>query len=81
VTELTQASASAHEVRYSPSGYSTRFGVLPALNRYGVGLVDNAQRDRSAQRARRRIVRFMLSMAPLVVVGGTGSPINPIATF
>jgi kynurenine formamidase len=24
---------------------------------------------------------FMFAVAPLVVVGGTGSPVNPIATF
>jgi kynurenine formamidase len=67
---------------HAPSGYSTRVGVHPALYRYGVGLVDNAQLDGlSAACAEEGRYEFLLSMAPLVVIGGTGSPINPIATF
>lgn len=65
-----------------PTGYTIPRGVHQALFRYGVGLVDNAQLDRvAAACAEERRYEFMLTMAPLVVVGGTGSPINPIATF
>ena len=65
-----------------PSGYSVFRGIHPVLWRYGVGLVDNAQLDRlSAACAEEGRYEFMLTMAPLVVMGGTGSPINPLAIF
>jgi hypothetical protein len=31
--------------------------------------------------ARLRRYEFLLTVAPLPIVGGTGSPVNPIATF
>ena len=50
--------------------------------RFGVGLVDNAQLDRvAAACAEEGRYEFMLTMAPLIVQGGTGSPINPLAVF
>ena len=65
-----------------PSGYSLSRGIHPVLWRYGVGLVDNAQLDRlSAACAEEGRYEFMLTMAPLIVMGGTGSPINPLAIF
>jgi kynurenine formamidase len=65
-----------------PSGYSVSRGIHPVLWRYGVGLVDNAQLDRlSAACAEEGRYEFMLTMAPLIVMGGTGSPINPLAIF
>lgn len=67
-----------------PPGYGglTWGGVHPALYRYGVALVDNARLDElSAVAAEERRYEFMLTMAPLIVAGGTGSPINPLAVF
>ncbi len=48
----------------------------------GIHLVDNADLDAvSAAAAARSRWEFLLTMAPIPIVGGTGSPINPIATF
>ncbi len=48
----------------------------------GLPLLDNANFERlSANCAEMRRYEFMLTVAPLVVNGGTGSPVNPIATF
>jgi len=48
----------------------------------GIHLVDNADLDAvSTAAAERRRWEFLLTMAPIPIVGGTGSPINPIATF
>jgi kynurenine formamidase len=48
----------------------------------GVRLLDNLDLEALAQEAaRRKRWEFLVTMAPLPVVGGTGSPINPIATF
>src|SRR5881396_1375096 len=48
----------------------------------GIHLIDNCDLEAlSAAAAARRRWDFMLTMAPIPVVGGTGSPINPIATF
>jgi hypothetical protein len=49
---------------------------------YGVGLVDNALLEPlAAACAEEGRYEFMLMVLPLVVVGGTGSPLNPIALF
>ena len=48
----------------------------------GVHLIDNCDLEAlSEATAARKRWDFMLTMAPIPVVGGTGSPINPIATF
>lgn len=48
----------------------------------GVHLLDNLRLDRlSAACAERQRWEFFLGIAPLRVVGGTGSPVNPIAVF
>ena len=53
-----------------------------ALVYLGVHLLDNCDLEAlgDAAAARKRW-DFLLTMAPIPVVGGTGSPINPIATF
>ena len=61
-------------------------GTLPlhnfALIYLGVHVLDNvdltALSEAAAQRNR---WEFMLTFAPLAVHGGTGAPVNPIATF
>jgi kynurenine formamidase len=48
----------------------------------GVHLVDNCDLEAlSEAAAARNRWDFMLTMAPIPIVGGTGSPINPVATF
>jgi kynurenine formamidase len=48
----------------------------------GIHLVDNADLDAlSAAAAARQRWEFLLTMAPIPIIGGTGSPINPIGTF
>jgi len=53
-----------------------------ALVALGMPILDNLDLDAVAEEAA-RLGRweFMLSVAPLVIPGGTGSPVNPIATF
>ena len=53
-----------------------------ALVYLGVHLFDNVALDDVAEAAAaRNRWEFLLTVAPLRMVGGTGSPINPIATF
>ena len=55
------------------------FGSIYAM---GVPILDNLDLEPlSAAAARQRRWEFLLTAAPLRVEGGTGSPINPIATF
>lgn len=53
-----------------------------AIPHMGLPLLDNANFERLAETcAELGRYEFMLTVAPLVVLGGTGSPVNPIATF
>ena len=53
-----------------------------AIPRMGLPLLDNADLEAlGAACAEERRAEFMFTVAPLVVIGGTGSPVNPIATF
>lgn len=53
-----------------------------AIPHMGLPLLDNANFERLAEVcAETGRYEFMLTIAPLVVPGGTGSPANPIATF
>jgi kynurenine formamidase len=66
----------------TPSGYDMPWSMHAALFAFGVGLVDNALLEPlAAACAEENRYEFMLVLAPLVVVGGTGSPLNPIALF
>src|SRR2546422_501476 len=65
-----------------PMGYAIPWAVHAALFAYGVALLDNALLEPLARAcADERRDEFMLVIAPLPVVGGTGSPANPIAVF
>jgi len=65
-----------------PVGYDIPWAVHAALFAYGVALVDNALLEPLARAcAEEQRDEFMLIVAPLVVVGGTGSPANPLAVF
>jgi kynurenine formamidase len=53
-----------------------------AIAMLGVPIIDNADLERASEEARKRNRwEFLFTLAPLRVVGGTGSPANPIATF
>ncbi len=66
----------------APNGYDIAWSVHGVIFAYGVGLVDNALLEPLALAcAEERRYAFMLMVLPLVVPGGTGSPVNPIAMF
>jgi kynurenine formamidase len=55
---------------------------LLTLNAMGVHIFDNCDLTAlSAAAAQRKRWTFLLSAAPIPITGGTGSPLNPIATF
>ena len=48
----------------------------------GMPILDNLDMEvLSTQAAKLNRYEFLLTAAPLAVAGGTGSPLNPIATF
>jgi kynurenine formamidase len=58
------------------------WGTHSAIFAFGVALVDNALLEPlAAACAEEGRYEFMLMLCPLVVEGGTGSPLNPIAMF
>ena len=55
---------------------------LVVINTLGMPILDNCDFDAASAYARaHKRWTFLLTAAPLAVRGGTGSPINPIATF
>lgn len=67
---------------FLPNGYGIPWTVHGAIFAYGIGLLDNALLQPLAEAcAEEGRYEFMLVVAPLRVVGGTGSPVNPIALF
>lgn len=55
---------------------------LLTLNAMGVYIFDNCDLEAlSAAAAKRKRWTFLLTAAPIPITGGTGSPLNPIATF
>ncbi|HEX4948943.1 MAG TPA: cyclase family protein [Blastocatellia bacterium] len=55
---------------------------LLTLNAMGVHIFDNCDLEAlSAATAQRKRWGFLLTAAPIPITGGTGSPLNPIATF
>lgn len=67
---------------FTPNGYDVPWSVHGAIFAYGIALLDNALLQPLATAcAEEGRYTFMLTIAPLKVVGGTGSPANPIALF
>ncbi len=67
---------------FQPNGYDVPWSVHGAIFAYGIGLLDNALLQPLAEAcAEEGRYEFMLTVNPLRVVGGTGSPVNPIALF
>ena len=70
---------------FGPDGYDISGVTGPVhsvIYAYGVGLLDNSLLEPLASACHEEgRFEFMLMVAPLKVVGGTGSPVNPIAVF
>ena len=65
-----------------PTGYELDWGVHGVIPAYGLPLLDNALLEPlAAYCAAQGRYEFLLMVLPLVVTGGTGSPVNPIAMF
>jgi len=65
-----------------PSGYGILWTVHGAIFAYGIALLDNALLQPLAEAcAEEGRYEFMLVVAPLRVVVGTGSPVNPNVLF
>ena len=64
----------------TPNGYELGWSVHGSIFAYGIGLLDNALLQPLAEAcAEENQYDFMLTVNPLRVVGGTGSPVNPVA--
>ena len=64
----------------TPFPYDVTYTVHGAIPAYGLALIDNAVLEGLAQTcAERAQDDFLLVVIPLLVPGGTGSPVNPIA--
>jgi kynurenine formamidase len=64
----------------SPSGYWVSSAIHTGIHAFGLALLDNALLEPLAQAcADEGRDEFMLTVAPLNIPGGTGSPVNPIA--
>lgn len=64
----------------SPDSYGMPWGVHAALPAFGIAMVDNCRLQPLADAcAAEQRYEFMLSIAPLTMTGGTGSPVNPLA--
>jgi kynurenine formamidase len=60
----------------------SRWGVHAGIFQLGLALLDNAELEELAQACREeKRHEFMLVVAPLRLIGGTGSPVNPLAVF
>lgn len=65
-----------------PVGYDVPWAVHACLFAYGTALLDNALLEPLAEACKEeKRDEFMLIVAPLRVIGGTGSPANPLAIF
>ena len=66
----------------APNGYDLPWSVHGVIFAYGVALLDNSLLQPLAEAcAEENRYEFMLTINPLRVIGGTGSPVNPIAVF
>jgi hypothetical protein len=67
---------------HQPIGYDIPWAVHACLFAYGTALLDNALLEPLAKACvEEKRDDFMLVIAPLYVIGGTGSPANPLAVF
>ena len=67
---------------FTPNGYDLSWAVHGSIFAYGIGLLDNALLQPLAEAcAEEGRYEFMLTLNPLRVVGGTGSPVNPVVVL
>ncbi len=67
---------------HRPNGYPRWARVAAIEAALGIGIVDNSLLEPVAKAcAEENRYEFMLTISPLVVEGGTGSPVNPLAIF
>ena len=65
-----------------PNGYDIPWSAHGVIFAYGVALLDNSLLQLLAEAcAEEGRYEFMLTINPLRVIVGTGSPVNPIAVF
>ena len=65
---------------FTPNGYDLPWSVHGSIFAYGIGLLDNALLQPLAESCSEEDrYEFMITVNPLRVVGGTGSPVNPVA--
>ncbi len=65
-----------------PNEYDLAWTVHGAIHSYGLAIVDGARLDVLAKHCNDiGQYEFMLMINPLIVNGGTGSPVNPVAVF
>ena len=65
---------------FTPNGYDLAWSVHGSIFAYGIGLLDNALLQPLAEACMEEgSYEFLLTVNPLRVVGGTGSPVNPVA--
>jgi hypothetical protein len=66
----------------APNEYNIPWTMHGVIFSYGVSLVDNSLLEPLADVcAEENRYEFMITINPLNVIGGTGSPANPIAVF
>ena len=66
----------------APNEYNIPWTMHGVIFAYGVALLDNSLLEPlAAVCAEEGRYEFLLTINPLYVVGGTGSPVNPIAVF
>ena len=65
-----------------PNDYDLPWSVHGVIHAFGLALIDNALLEPLAEAcAAEERNEFLLIVSPLVVPGGTGSPVNPLAVF
>lgn len=65
-----------------PNEYDVPWTVHGAIFAYGVALLDNSLLEPLARMCSEEgRYEFMLTINPLKLIGGTGSPVNPVAVF
>jgi kynurenine formamidase len=66
----------------TPYAYDIPFSVHSAIHAFGLAVLDNALLEPvAASCAAQGRTDFLFMVAPLVVTGGTGSPVNPLAVL
>lgn len=80
--EVDAAALAWDMLDHKPYGYEVPFTVHASIFTLGMALIDNAMLEDVAQRCHEtERFEFLFTLAPLVMNGATGSPVNPLAVF